>query len=80
MVLVRGRNFRAGCSLADEHTAPRDGWSQLRLPVGLLLYWRACRAKLFGQGLSGKALRARLKENDRVNFERVPLWGLRCRS
>ncbi|KAM1464287.1 hypothetical protein COP2_044365 [Malus domestica] len=41
------------------HNSPR-GWRQLMLSVGLLLYWWACRA--------------RLKEKDRVNFERC-LYG-----
>ncbi|KAM1420282.1 hypothetical protein ACFX2I_002664 [Malus domestica] len=45
------------------HSSPR-GWRRLMLSVGLLLYWRVCRAKPVGQGLS-----ARLKEKDRVNFE-----------
>ncbi|KAM2486974.1 hypothetical protein ACFX1W_038970 [Malus domestica] len=42
------------------HSSP-GGWRQLRATVGLLLHYRA---------LSGKTLRARLKEKDSVNFER----------
>ncbi|KAM1533822.1 hypothetical protein ACFX10_007685 [Malus domestica] len=33
------------------------GWHRFMLSVELLLYWRACRAKAVGQGLSGKAER-----------------------
>ncbi|KAM1311183.1 hypothetical protein PS1_007672 [Malus domestica] len=56
------------------HSSP-GGWRRLRAAVGLLLrFWalsgKSRRARLFGQGSSGKALRARLKEKDRVNFER----------
>ena len=51
------------------------GWRLLRAAVGLLLHCRALsgkshRASLVGQDSSGKARRARLKEKDRVNFER----------
>ncbi|KAM2612730.1 hypothetical protein TB2_032669 [Malus domestica] len=42
------------------HSSP-GGWRRLKAAVGLLLF---CRAS------SGKAFQARLKEKDRVNFER----------
>ncbi|KAM2986298.1 hypothetical protein FF2_006593 [Malus domestica] len=45
------------------HSSP-GGWRRLRAAVG------RCRASLVGQDLSGKTLRARLKEKDNVNFER----------
>ncbi|KAM0988540.1 hypothetical protein ACFX2A_012684 [Malus domestica] len=56
------------------HSSP-GGWPRLRTAVGLLLHYRALsgksrRARLFGQGSSGKARQARLKEKDSVNFER----------
>ncbi|KAM1310659.1 hypothetical protein EV2_007479 [Malus domestica] len=56
------------------HSSP-GGWHRLRAAVGLLFHCRALsgkfrRASLVGQDSSGKALRARLKKNDRVNFER----------
>ncbi|KAM1945889.1 hypothetical protein ACFX13_000818 [Malus domestica] len=51
---VRGRNFRRGCSLADEHTAPREVvpvnafcWASASLAG---LSGKACRAKLVGKG------------------------------
>ncbi|KAM1008712.1 hypothetical protein ACFX2A_005220 [Malus domestica] len=56
------------------HSSP-GGWCRLRAAVGLLLHCRALsgksrRASLIRQDSSGKARQARLKENDRVNFER----------
>ncbi|XP_050123684.1 uncharacterized protein LOC126601010 isoform X3 [Malus sylvestris] len=56
------------------HSSP-GGWRWLRAAVGLLLrFWalsgKSRRARLVGQGFSGKALRARMKEKDSVNFER----------
>ncbi|KAM2075017.1 hypothetical protein EV2_039053 [Malus domestica] len=61
--------------LANEHTAPLGDWRRLRAAVGLLLSCRALsgksrRARLVGQDSSGKALRARLKENENVKFEK----------
>ncbi|KAM1315717.1 hypothetical protein ACFX2F_019449 [Malus domestica] len=59
-ISVRVRNFRRGCLLADEHTAPLEVGVGLRAAVGFLLRCRALsgkshRARLFGQGSSGKA-------------------------
>ncbi|KAM1137120.1 hypothetical protein ACFX2B_034758 [Malus domestica] len=51
------------------HSSP-GGWHRLRAAVGLLLHCRAFRASLVGQDSSGKSRRARLKEKDKVNFER----------
>ncbi|KAM1192403.1 hypothetical protein ACFX2G_012977 [Malus domestica] len=48
--------FPSGMFPSQRAHSSLKGWRQLMLFVGLLLYWRACRA--------------RLKENDRVNFER----------
>ncbi|KAM1108727.1 hypothetical protein ACFX13_005432 [Malus domestica] len=47
------------------HSSP-GGWRRLRAAIGLLLRFWA----FVGQVLSGKTLRARLKEKDSVNFER----------
>ncbi|KAM1443547.1 hypothetical protein ACFX2I_039814 [Malus domestica] len=57
--------FASGISVGDVSWPTRNsspgGWCRLRAAGGLLLHCRA---------LSGKSCRARLKENDRVNFKR----------
>ncbi|KAM1008705.1 hypothetical protein ACFX2A_005214 [Malus domestica] len=51
------------------HSSP-GGWRRLKAAVGLLLHCRALSGKSRQASLMGKTLRVRLKEKDRVNFER----------
>ncbi|KAM2989118.1 hypothetical protein FF2_003129 [Malus domestica] len=64
-IIVRLRNFRRGCFLADEHTTP---WRLA--PVEGCCRASASLSGVVGQDSLGKTLRARLKEKDNVNFER----------